>query len=236
MITDAGMVPAPRMRAAAASLERSGRGRGGGRRHAPNKAALPGGVTETVLAQLKVDWLDEGLPGRTAKTVEANRDSLRPLLAVIGRIPLKDLTVQDVRTALGKMAATHATRTLQKAHNSPVLPDQIPQRRVRRQHLLGFLPIGGAVRTVPAGEAPAAGSLTAPDGRLCGRSGRMTLNQKLAERPRHSAVAAQRLDPVAPGRKPPVRTAPLLFASSDLRVTGGSAGALTVRRGQRVDP
>jgi integrase len=63
------------------------------------------------------DWLDEGLPGRTAKTVEANWDSLRPLLAVIGTIPLKDLTVQDVRTALKKMAATHATRTLQKAHN-----------------------------------------------------------------------------------------------------------------------
>jgi hypothetical protein len=39
--------------------------------------------------------LDVGakLQGRTAKTVEANRDSLRPLLAVIGRIPLKDLTV-----------------------------------------------------------------------------------------------------------------------------------------------
>jgi hypothetical protein len=63
------------------------------------------------------DWLNEGLPGRTVKTVEANRDSLRPLLAVIGTIPLKDLTVQDVRTALKKMAGTHATRTLQKAHN-----------------------------------------------------------------------------------------------------------------------
>jgi hypothetical protein len=63
------------------------------------------------------DWLDEGLPWRTAKTVEANRDSLRPLLAVIGTIPLKDLTVQDVRTALKRMAGTHATRTLQKAHN-----------------------------------------------------------------------------------------------------------------------
>jgi hypothetical protein len=63
------------------------------------------------------DWLEEGLPGWTAKTVEANRDSLRPLLAVIGRIPVKDLTVQDARKALKKMAATHATRTLQKAHN-----------------------------------------------------------------------------------------------------------------------
>ncbi|MGD0609686.1 MAG: hypothetical protein ABSA53_39715 [Streptosporangiaceae bacterium] len=63
------------------------------------------------------DWLDEGLPERAAKTVEANRDSLRPLLAVIGAVPLKDLTVQDVRTALKEMSATHATRTLQKAHN-----------------------------------------------------------------------------------------------------------------------
>ena len=35
------------------------------------------------------DWLEEGLPGRTVKTLGANRDSLRPLLAVIGRIPLK---------------------------------------------------------------------------------------------------------------------------------------------------
>lgn len=63
------------------------------------------------------DWLAEGLPGRDPKTVEANRDSLQPLLAVIGKVPLKDLTVQDVRTALSKMAATHATRTLQKGHN-----------------------------------------------------------------------------------------------------------------------
>ena len=37
--------------------------------------------------------------------------------AVIGRIPLRDLTVQDVRAALAKMAATHSTPTLQKAHN-----------------------------------------------------------------------------------------------------------------------
>jgi hypothetical protein len=44
------------------------------------------------------DWLADGLPGRTAKTVEVNRAALQPLLAVIGPIPLKDLTVQDVRT------------------------------------------------------------------------------------------------------------------------------------------
>jgi integrase len=63
------------------------------------------------------DWLAEGLPGRAVKTVAANRDALRPLLAVIGKIELKDLTVSDVRMALSKMAGTHATRTIQKAHN-----------------------------------------------------------------------------------------------------------------------
>ena len=81
---------------------------------------LDAGVRSTAAYTVEkavTDWLAEGLPGRTAKTVEVNRDSLRPLLAVIGTIPLKDLTVQDVRTALKKMAGTHATRTLQKAHH-----------------------------------------------------------------------------------------------------------------------
>ena len=63
------------------------------------------------------DWLATGLPGRAEKTVEANRDSLRPLLASIGKIPLADLTAYDVRTALASMAQTHATRTVQKGHN-----------------------------------------------------------------------------------------------------------------------
>ena len=63
------------------------------------------------------DWLAEGLPGRAAKTVEVYRDALGPVLAVVGGILLRDLTVQDVRGALAKMAVTHSTPTLQKAHN-----------------------------------------------------------------------------------------------------------------------
>jgi integrase len=63
------------------------------------------------------DWLASGLPGRAAKTVEVNQDSLRPVLGCIGTIPLADLTAHDVRTALNSMATTHATRTIQKAHN-----------------------------------------------------------------------------------------------------------------------
>jgi integrase len=60
------------------------------------------------------DWLAEGLPGRAAKTVEVYADALRPVLAVIGRIPLRDVTVQDVRTALATMAVTHSTPTCRR--------------------------------------------------------------------------------------------------------------------------
>ena len=63
------------------------------------------------------DWLAEGLPGRAAKTVEVYRDALGPVLTVIGRTLLRDLTVHDVRTAPATMANTHSTPTLQKAHN-----------------------------------------------------------------------------------------------------------------------
>ena len=63
------------------------------------------------------DWLDDGLPGRAQKTIDTNRDSLQPVLACIGNTPLRDLTAHDVRTALSRMTATYATRTIQKAHN-----------------------------------------------------------------------------------------------------------------------
>ena len=69
------------------------------------------------LEQAVTDWLASGLPGRTAKTIEVNRDSLKPVLARIGARPLQDLTAADVRAALTAMASTHATRTVQKAHN-----------------------------------------------------------------------------------------------------------------------
>ena len=45
-------------------------------------------VAGYTVAKAVNDWLADGLPGRVAKTVEVNRDSLQPLLAVIGTIPL----------------------------------------------------------------------------------------------------------------------------------------------------
>src|SRR6201989_822350 len=61
--------------------------------------------------------LDAGVRTVQGYTAEVYADALRPVLAVIGRISLRDLTVQDVRTALANMAVTHSTPTLQKAHN-----------------------------------------------------------------------------------------------------------------------
>jgi hypothetical protein len=76
--------------------------------HAAGVRTVQGYTVDAAVA----DWLAEGLPGRAAKTVEVYRDALRPVLAVVGRISLRDLTVQDVRTALATMAVTHSTPTL----------------------------------------------------------------------------------------------------------------------------
>jgi integrase len=69
------------------------------------------------LEKAVADWLADGLPGRTAKTIETNHDALKPLLADLGSVRLTDLTAHDVQSALTTMAARYSTRTLQKAHN-----------------------------------------------------------------------------------------------------------------------
>jgi len=69
------------------------------------------------LEKAVADWLADGLPDRTAKTIETNHDALKPLLAELGAVRLADLTAHDVRSALTKMAARYSTRTLQKTHN-----------------------------------------------------------------------------------------------------------------------
>jgi hypothetical protein len=69
------------------------------------------------------DWLAEA-SGRAAKTVDLRRCA--PSGARGHRAdPLRDLSVQDVRTALATMAVTHSTPTL-KAHNC--LPGPAPRR------------------------------------------------------------------------------------------------------------
>jgi len=100
------------MRAAAASLQRPGRGGGGGRRPAPSKAALPGGVAETVLAQLEPDSAD---PGRAAQLRTAARGCRQLALARRHVVPL--LVTRPLATPL----ALRPLGTLRPLEDVPAL-------------------------------------------------------------------------------------------------------------------
>jgi len=66
------------------------------------------------------DWLENGLDGRSAKTVSTYREVLDPLMSLIGRAKLRDLTARQVRAALVTLSADRSTRTLQIARNALV--------------------------------------------------------------------------------------------------------------------
>jgi integrase len=63
------------------------------------------------------DWLRDGLDGRSTKTIRDAGDSLKPILAIIGHKPLRELIAADVRAALVKSAATRSTRTVEISCN-----------------------------------------------------------------------------------------------------------------------
>ena len=62
------------------------------------------------------DWLTDGLPGRSPKTLSTYTEVTGPLSEIIGKIPLRDLAAADVRSALTRLGATRSTRTLSIAH------------------------------------------------------------------------------------------------------------------------
>lgn len=64
------------------------------------------------------DWPEDGLAGRSGKTVSTYREVLDPLVALIGSAKLRDLTARQVRSALVDLSADRSTRTLQIARNS----------------------------------------------------------------------------------------------------------------------
>ncbi len=64
------------------------------------------------------DWLADGLEGRTARTVQLNRDVVKPLGVALGDVELRKLTAQQVRRALNSLARRHSTRTVTLAHNA----------------------------------------------------------------------------------------------------------------------
>ena len=74
------------------------------------------------------DWLDEGLPGRSAKTIEVNRDSLRPLLAIIGGHPYHVLDSTGSPYSAGPTSGRRCITAAVCAVTGPWLP---ARRRVR---------------------------------------------------------------------------------------------------------
>ena len=62
------------------------------------------------------DWLDSGLPGRSAKTVSTYREVTDPLLEIIGGKRLTELTAEQLRAGLLRIAKTRSTRTVTIAH------------------------------------------------------------------------------------------------------------------------
>jgi hypothetical protein len=92
-----------RRRAARAAAPRFGRGRTARARH-------------HTVRQAAEDWLAQGLPGRSAKTIRKNKDVPGPILAAIGTRRLKELTSTDVDAALGHMAASYSTAAVAMGH------------------------------------------------------------------------------------------------------------------------
>jgi integrase len=64
------------------------------------------------------DWLNEGLDGRSAKTIKKNQNVLAPILTAIGARRLRELTAADVHRALTMMATRYSTAAVAMGHNA----------------------------------------------------------------------------------------------------------------------
>ena len=132
-------------------------GSDGGRRHAPDKAALPGGVAETVLAQLKVDSAD---PGRAAQLRTAARGCRQLALAHPHVAPLlvtRPLATLLALRPLGTLRPAHLPRPARvPARPHPQLqeltdnPDDLPRLGLHRLPT-GEIPLPRGLASVLAG-------------------------------------------------------------------------------------
>ena len=64
------------------------------------------------------DWLQEGLVGRSPKTIKKNENVLAPILTAVGGRRLRELTAADVQHALTTMAKTYSSAAVTMGHNA----------------------------------------------------------------------------------------------------------------------
>ena len=74
------------------------------------------GYSAYTVRQAAQDWLQDGLAGRSAKTVKKNQNVLEPILNVIGNRKLRQLSAGDVRQALATMAAGYSSAVVSMGH------------------------------------------------------------------------------------------------------------------------
>jgi integrase len=74
------------------------------------------GYANYTVRQVAEEWLANGLPGRSAKTIKKNESVLEPILKVIGARKLRELTAGDVRRALSTTAAEYSGSAVTMGH------------------------------------------------------------------------------------------------------------------------
>jgi integrase len=74
------------------------------------------GYSAYTVRQAAKDWLEEGLDGRSAKTIKKNENVLEPILKVIGGRKLRQLSAADIRQALSKMASGYSSAAVTMGH------------------------------------------------------------------------------------------------------------------------
>ncbi len=138
--------------------------------HAELDAGLLPSTGYTVQAAVDA-WLEHGLSGRSARTVQLYRDGVKPLAEKVGARPLTKLSAADVRSALAELSGHLSTRSLQIAHNC--LARAI--RHADADDLVG--------RNVAAMVRPPAGSEGRPSKALSVEQAQQLLHAAAEERP-----------------------------------------------------
>jgi integrase len=138
--------------------------------HAELDAGLQPSAGYTVRAAVD-GWLEHGLSGRSARTVQLYRDGVKPLTDRIGARPLRKLSAADVRSALAGLSDQLSTRSLQIARNCMVRAI----RHAEADDLVG--------RNVAALVRPPAGNAGRPSKALSVEQAQALLRAAAAERP-----------------------------------------------------
>ena len=138
--------------------------------HAELNVGLQPSAGYTVRAAVE-DWLEHGLSGRSARTVQLYWDGVRPLTDRLGARPLRKLSAADVRSALSALSDQLSTRSLQIAHNCLVRAI----RHAEADDLVG--------RNVAALVRPPAGSEGRPSKALSVEQAQQLLRAAAGERP-----------------------------------------------------